>query len=223
MDDARRVKIWAERKKISLEAIRVLFTLGYSSMEALACLAQEDLCNSEIKIGQQRLIMKAVKQTFIQGKCVDHDGVTGVTTTQPFTQSFAEGMTQLGHTQEIGLLPSANMAAPMNAAGTIYSTGILSNKESQEGVHSWKDPQIYLKSLVAKHIGIFYDIIDFLNVNTPVKQDVVVSDTGYSQLIYKASPAKPNLETITVAEWSTANLAILYKLVTEGACHITQF
>jgi len=94
MEEARRVKIWAERKKISLEAINVLFTLGYSSMEAPACLTQEDLCNSEIKIGQQRLIMKAVKQTFIQGKC-DHDGVTGVTTTQPFKESFAEVMTQL--------------------------------------------------------------------------------------------------------------------------------
>ena len=44
----------------------------------------------------------------------------------------------------------------------------------------------------------------------------MVSCEGGNQLVLKTGPSKPKLENLTLCQWSTANLAILHKLVGEG-------
>ena len=39
---------------------------------------------------------------------------------------------------------------------------------------------------------------------------------GSQQVILKSGPKKPKLESVTLAQWSVANLAILYHLLGEG-------
>ena len=42
-----------------------------------------------------------------------------------------------------------------------------------------------------------------------------MSCEGGNQLVLKTGPSKPELENLTLCQWSTANLAILHKLVGE--------
>ena len=49
-----------------------------------------------------------------------------------------------------------------------------------------------------------------------MEEDVVVGGQGEQQLVIKAGPKKPRLESLTLSQWSVANLAILYRLVNDG-------
>lgn len=44
----------------------------------------------------------------------------------------------------------------------------------------------------------------------------MVGGQGDQQLVVKSGPKKPKLESLTLSQWSIANLAILYKLSGEG-------
>lgn len=47
----------------------------------------------------------------------------------------------------------------------------------------------------------------------------MVGGNGSQQVVVKSSPKKPKLENVTLAQWSVANLAILYRLVSEPRLH----
>lgn len=80
---------------------------------------------------------------------------------------------------------------------------------------SWRDPQIYLQAAATgKSVPTHLDITDF--VTGSVEEEIVVGGNGSQQIIVKSGPKKPKLENITLAQWNVANLAILYKLVSEG-------
>ncbi|VDI18826.1 Hypothetical predicted protein [Mytilus galloprovincialis] len=64
LSDIDRVKKWAASKKVNEHSAAELIRLGYDSIEALSCLLPEDLTKSKIPIGQQRLLLRAVKSTF---------------------------------------------------------------------------------------------------------------------------------------------------------------
>ena len=49
-----------------------------------------------------------------------------------------------------------------------------------------------------------------------MEEEVVVGGQGEQQLVIKAGPKKPRLESLTLSQWSVANLGILYKLANEG-------
>lgn len=40
--------------------------------------------------------------------------------------------------------------------------------------------------------------------------------SGEQQLVIKSGPRKPKFDSLTLSQWSVANLAILYRLVDEG-------
>ena len=44
----------------------------------------------------------------------------------------------------------------------------------------------------------------------------MIGGQGDQQIVLKSGPKKPRLESITLSQWSIANLAILYKLMGEG-------
>ena len=86
-----------------------------------------------------------------------------------------------------------------------------SNVNSAPQTQSWKDPQIYLSSAAnGKSASLHYDIVDFVSGN--VEEEIVVGGSGSHQVVLKSGPKKPKLENVSLAQWTIANLAILYKL-----------
>ena len=63
-NDILHVKTWAAEKKLSESTVNELINLGFTSMDALSLLSPDDLIESEILIGQKRLLIKSVKETF---------------------------------------------------------------------------------------------------------------------------------------------------------------
>ena len=60
LSDEEVVLNWAARGKISQDAIEKLFKEGFTSMEAMLLLEDEDLARTKIPRGQQKLILAAV-------------------------------------------------------------------------------------------------------------------------------------------------------------------
>ena len=79
----------------------------------------------------------------------------------------------------------------------------------------WRDPQIYLQAAASGKSSLSYhDVTDFVAGN--VEEEIIVGGNGSQQVILKSGPKKPKLESVTLAQWSVANLAILYRLLGEG-------
>ena len=86
---------------------------------------------------------------------------------------------------------------------------------SSPQIQSYRDPQIYLSAAAnGKSASTHYDIVDFVSGN--VEEEIVVGGSGSHQVVLKSGPKKPKLESITLAQWTIANLAILYKLNGDG-------
>ena len=82
---------------------------------------------------------------------------------------------------------------------------------AQSVPQSWKDPQIYSAvAATGKSASTHYDIVDFVCGNA--EEEIVVGGTGSHQEVLKAGPKKPKLETVSLSQWTIANLTILYKL-----------
>ena len=62
LSDEEVVLNWAARGKISQDAIEKLFKEGFTSMEAMLLLEDEDLARTKIPRGQQKLILAAVRK-----------------------------------------------------------------------------------------------------------------------------------------------------------------
>jgi hypothetical protein len=83
MSDIEKVKTWTAAKKLS-EAAAVI-SLGFDSMEVVSLISPEGLGKSKIPVGQIKMLMKAVKQTFLSEDATMaedalhsvHDGATG--------------------------------------------------------------------------------------------------------------------------------------------------
>ena len=45
-----------------------------------------------------------------------------------------------------------------------------------------------------------------------MEEEIVVSGSGSHQVVLKSGPKKPKLENVSLAQWTIANLAIMYKL-----------
>ena len=60
----------------------------------------------------------------------------------------------------------------------------------------------------------YHDITDFVVGNS--EEEIIVGGNGTQQVILKSGPRKPKLEAVTLAQWTVANLGILYKLLGKG-------
>ena len=79
----------------------------------------------------------------------------------------------------------------------------------------WQDPQIHLLSAATgKSACAHYDVVDFIGKET-VEEEIVAGSHDGKHIVVK-SGVKPKIETITLSQWSIANLVILYKLLGEG-------
>ena len=55
---------WAEKKKIWISEINAIIDLGFTSMVAISVATLEDIQKAKLSIGQQRLLTKALDETF---------------------------------------------------------------------------------------------------------------------------------------------------------------
>lgn len=62
--DIEEVTQWAASKKLSVDTVKTLIAYGYESMDALETLTPEDISKAKIPVGQMKLLLKAVRNTF---------------------------------------------------------------------------------------------------------------------------------------------------------------
>ena len=265
LSDEEVVLNWAARGKISHDAIEKLFKEGFTSMEGMLLLEDEDLARTKITRGQQKLILAAVRKLLksteragdsahVQTEARVGDDVTGDSlscgtrstrdlgssqsaqggnqqqqhggaNTASNTDAFTSLLNELQAGQSVlqNNLVQTNQTSEFSGQGLTVqgSTANMNNvllNQMNGSSHSWKDPQIFLESAASgKSAPTYYDITDF--VSNQVEKEVVVGGNGAQQVVLKSGPRKPKLENVTLAQWSVANLAILYKLVSESKLH----
>ncbi|CAC5389299.1 unnamed protein product [Mytilus coruscus] len=182
LSDVDRVKKWASSKKINDLTVAELIKHGYDSIEALSCILPEDIVKTKIPIGQQRLVVRAVKSTFQTG---DKNG-SNLAAENPFPASSAgqssnacatdstegapvETGSSANYVQEV--IKQLQLQQTLQGGDNITSNnsqqGLISASANQEGIQgfdcvsnivSWKDPQIFLKSSFNDVTINFYDI-----------------------------------------------------------------
>lgn len=217
------------QNKVNKTAIDELLKRGYDSLNALKLVNIEDLSSQHIPMGQRRLIYH------IAQALTDNDDTSGQTGSKGSTASGTQGNTGVSQVNDRPVReqqPVANSSVQQTPPD-LYSQTLLNtylNQQSQltnsasvnvqsagnfQGQQpSWSDPQIHIASATGKSTSTFYDICDF--VPHAVEEDLLVGGQGDQQLVIKSGPKKPRLESLTLSQWSVANLAILYKLVNEG-------
>ena len=131
-----------------------LLTLGFDSLEALALLTSDDLSKSKMPVGQMKLLLKAIQQTF--GSTVQ----TAPTTQTPATAPVPEGdQIQTAEPED----PFVQEVLNQLGAAQLAERGVAAPSRNPQTL--WQDPQIYLKSLVTpKAQSVHHDIVDFVNV-----------------------------------------------------------
>ena len=80
---------------------------------------------------------------------------------------------------------------------------------------SWMDPQIHLKTAAGKNQTTYHDVTDFVITAGGGSVEEVISECGDARVFVKSGPAKPKLQSLSKAQWSLANLAILNRLVND--------
>ena len=137
----------------------------------------------------------------------------GAQSTQSTTDSYVQGLlNQLLHGQtqaQNGDLNAIQTPGINESSGSLLTGG--ENVAQTPVNHSWKDPQIYLSSAAnGKSASTPYDIVDFVSGEDGRRN--YWGGTGAHQVVLKSGPKKPRLENVTLAQWTIANLAILYRL-----------
>ncbi|CAG2200278.1 unnamed protein product [Mytilus edulis] len=242
LSDIDRVKKWAASKKVNEHSAAELIRLGYDSIEALSCLLPEDLTKSKIPIGQQRLLLRAVKSTFPAESGSESNMAANeqLPATSPAaqlnacaTETIDGGAVQTGsgdiyvqaitkQLQQQQSLPLGDGLNKHQGQSTVHPEG-TQDFDCVSNIISWKDPQIFLKSSFNDVTINFYDITDFVNVHmSGTSEEKLISDASGGQLIFKSGPVKPKLESLSLCQWSSANLSIMYKLLSSGDLPQTQ-
>ena len=201
-NDILHVKTWAAGKKLSESTVNELINLGFTSMDALSLLSPDDLIESEILIGQKRLLIKSVKETFPSTNRSTLCAEQTITTETTGVRSNSKVCSQLRGQN----VPNMNKQYEMSSG----SVSDINDKSHPP----WLDPQVYLKAFNSDKVN-YYDIVDFV-FSKDRREDTVLLETESGQLIFRTGPPKPSLDSVTLCQWSLANLAICNKLIESG-------
>ncbi|MES9970253.1 MAG: hypothetical protein ABW092_09480, partial [Candidatus Thiodiazotropha sp.] len=231
------------------DAAEKLLKDGFTSIEAVKLIDVDDLAKSKIPRGQQKLILASVqalnRKDSAQISAQDEPEIISERrtagahqTSAPLTnQSEATSGQQDGgahpihsatsttedpYAQMLQLLQNGQTTARSEIANQSRQTVLnglgVSAPNLATNSHSWKDPQIYLSAAASgKSAPTHYDITDFVATNS--EEEIFVGGNGTQQVVLKSGPKKPKLENVTLAQWSVANLAILYKLLGDNKLH----
>lgn len=201
--DEQAVSDWATSNKISADCTKQLIKDGFTSMEAIKLLQSEDL-SPKIPRGQHRLILSAVEK-LTPDVAADKDDPTpaaeGSSTETPGDPYLREVIAQLQSAQRDHPQPAAQPRV-----------------DSSPATLSWNDPQVFLKMASGKvEVAPYLDIVDFVNLSGAViREEVVGSGSTGAQLVWRTGPKKPKLSSLTIPQWSVANLAIIARLQADG-------
>ena len=204
--DQEAVAEWAKNHKISDECVKVLLKEGFTSMEAISLLEKEDL-GPKIPRGQNRLIWNAVSEMKAAAAKPDDNAHQPRVQDDKPEDDLVAGQTSYIN-EVLTQLQTAQSAAPTSQQPGIPTTSNL----------SWNDPQLVLKMAAGKTgLPSYYDITEFANLASAVIQEEVVgSSAGGAQLVWRTGKQKPKLSSLSIPQWSVANLAILSRLKEEG-------
>ena len=242
---------WAAHHKISGKTVDLLIKEGFDSMEALILIDSDDLAQTKIQRGQQKLLLKALlsltssgeetgsasatggidtaatADVDIAGIGTHADGTQGTHTDgspqQPrddiYTRLMAEHMRamQSGPTTSENAFIDGQRETALNSSQAAMRRDDLGDTVGRFGTMpgSWQDPQIHLRSSASgRSAHAYHDIVGFVGKDT-MEETVMAGMHEGGQDIIK-SGVKPKLESLTLSQWSIANLTILYTLVGEG-------
>ena len=71
---------------------------------------------------------------------------------------------------------------------------------------SRQDPMIHIATATGKSGLSYLDVCDFVPLS--VEEELVIGGQGEQQVVVKSGPKKPKLETLSLSQWSFANLSI---------------
>ncbi|CAG2204568.1 unnamed protein product [Mytilus edulis] len=241
-----KVIAWAEVMKLNTATANEMLELGFDSMEAVALIEKEDLDNSSIPIGQRKLLLRAVGKTFKKdfspsermaansrlpavsnsGACALQDGDDGSTVNKDggAHEHLKDGGIQTN--TDDAYVNAVLQQLTGQQTQYVHSSGLLDGRQNQniEG-NSMKDPQIYLKHSNIDSKVNYLDIIDFVGNDiggTSMPEERLISNASGGQLVFKSGPLRPKLESLSLCQWSRANLSIMYKLLSTGELAQTQ-
>lgn len=227
--DIEEVTQWAASKKLSVDTVKTLLAYGYESMDALETLTPEDISKAKIPVGQMKLLLKAVRNTFRAEDAPSPVAAQQTPNTSAETAAANSTPNDLATAVNsetcddafVRVVMDQMRASQANIAKSVVPEPLRNQELPPEiqGGYSWQDPQVHLKSLSASSNSTcsnHLDIVDFVNVGGAHQSEKVMSDNSGFQIICRSGPNKPKLENLTLCQWSTANLAILHKLVEDG-------
>ena len=225
------------QSKVSRQCVDELMRKGFNSLYVLSLAEPEDLDCPEIPIGQQRLIRHVQNMLKMQYKSAttqkprtladethrppQPDGeYSRIPTNAPrdtsgdlYNAAILQALTieQRRMQNQNG---AASTPGPANYMSQQQDQQQQQLQQQQQQPQSWNDPQIHLATATGKSVTGYHDICDF--VQSSVEEETVIGGHGDQQVIFKSGPKKPKLESLTLSQWSIANLAILYKMVGEN-------
>ena len=227
--------------KVSKTATEELLKRGFTSLEALKLVEMDNLSSEKIPKGQRRLIMHITRALLHQDAAGSVDGTAKDVLTSETADARAADANSSSAGATIGTAANApvqitqevepevavqNCTKTSNEQSDVYSSlihNLISHQKTFASAQketvtpsqpSWNDPQIHISSASGKSVSGFLDICDF--VQCSVEEEVVLGGQGDQQIVVKSGPKKPKLESLTLSQWSVANLSILYKLVNEN-------
>ena len=210
--------------KIQPGVIDEVIERGYDSLEALSLLNPEDLKTQKIPIGQRRLLLHIAKSLGTDGTTSTvqaGSSARSASTSTSVQQPTESANSDIYHQALVNSLVTQQTQLAGHQSGTPHSafnsnSGInVSNSLGFDTEQpSWQNPQTHIATATGRSNSSHYDICDF--VPHAVEEELVIGGQGEQQVVVKSGPKKPKLESLSLSQWSIANMAILYKLSNEG-------
>ncbi|CAG2248787.1 unnamed protein product [Mytilus edulis] len=248
-----KVRTWAGVMKLSERTTETILELGFENMEAVSLIEADDLAETNMPIGQRKLLLRTVNKTFRKDNSAEIEKVD-MQPSKRMTCAQEEG--EHGHASGVNKDGGARSLIQDGGAHSVtqdggnqqedgYIRAVLQQLSASQKEHapdpinisynpnmnnvnsnlSWQDPQIYLKSANMDSKIVYNDISDFVSYDiggTSMSEERLISDTSGGQLVFKSGPLRPKLESLSLCQWSRANLSIMYKLLSTGELTQTQ-
>lgn len=144
------------------------------------------------------------------------------------TQSDSYMFEVLRQFQQVQSGQASTMSNNTDRAGSAVLPSVARGPNQNEAgnmappIESWADPQIHLTNAAGKGQVPYYDITDFVYGSGVATEQIVMDTPDGPQLVLRSGQKKPKLETLSLSQWSVANLAILHTLVREKGAGVSE-
>ncbi|CAG2232757.1 unnamed protein product [Mytilus edulis] len=190
--------------KLTEATADAVLELGFSSMEALSLIELDDLVETNIPIGQKKLLLKAIKKTSsndinaefaetasTSSTCVqrgfqngEFGNASGGSKDGGFRRPIQDGGSPEDYYIQAVMKQLASQQKQQELLPAAVNSVVNDNSMNNLGIDSnisWQDPQIYLKSSNIDCKINFYDISDFVSYDlggTSMPEERLISDSS---------------------------------------------